>query len=535
MKGTLQLIIVGLLVGVALGTTSDTAFAQKDVRLDPAGTGGSDTGTIAIDIGTKFIIVGTPGRDQDFATIFQGEGDNWNEKAQVDGKPASRFGVAVSISDKRGVSGGVAIVGASGEDLRGKTNSGAAYIFGLSKNEWTQQAKVRPDDLAEGDDFGHSVAVDGNTAVIGSPKADAVGANSGAAYIFVRDGAGWKQQAKLVPADAERSAGFGEHVAILGSTVVVGSPQSTHSGVRFAGAVYIFQRQGDRWAETAKLTDDDPGKADRFGNEVAIGADTIVVGAPLDDTDDGQDAGSAYIFERDGDRWQRRAKVFADSGRKNDKFGSGVATNGNIVIVGAPTRNEDGFASGAAYGFARIDGVWQAKKKVVPRDGAKDLHFGFSVGISENTVAIVSHSVTKCADCGWPHGDGSAAYVYNTVESFGTPPFAVEPFGRKVTTLGRVKHTALLQNFPNPFNPETWMPYRLANEADVTFRIYNVQGQLTRELDLGTQKAGGYLTHETAAYWDGRDQVGETISSGVYFYTLQAGAFQATRRMLILK
>lgn len=104
-----------------------------------------------------------------------------------------------------------------------------------------------------------------------------------------------------------------------------------------------------------------------------------------------------------------------------------------------------------------------------------------------------------------------------------------------MTTLGQVRRTALYQNFPNPFNPETWLPYHLATDAPVTFRIYNVQGQLTRELNLGTRNAGGYLTHETAAHWDGRDQVGETVSSGVYFYTLQAGAFQATRRMLILK
>ena len=109
------------------------------------------------------------------------------------------------------------------------------------------------------------------------------------------------------------------------------------------------------------------------------------------------------------------------------------------------------------------------------------------------------------------------AYVFNSVTDFGTPPFAVEPFGLRVTTLGKVKHTALLQNFPNPFNPETWLPYHLASEAHVTFRIYNVQGQLTRELDLGIQEAAGYLTRETAAYWDGRDQVGETVSQRCLF------------------
>ena len=79
------------------------------------------------------------------------------------------------------------------------------------------------------------------------------------------------------------------------------------------------------------------------------------------------------------------------------------------------------------------------------------------------------------------------------------------------------------------------MPYRLATNAPVTLRIYNVQGQLIRELNLGVQQAGSYLTRQTAAYWDGKDQIGEGVSSGIYFYTLHAGAYQNTRRMLILK
>ena len=94
---------------------------------------------------------------------------------------------------------------------------------------------------------------------------------------------------------------------------------------------------------------------------------------------------------------------------------------------------------------------------------------------------------------------------------------------------------ALFQNFPNPFNLETWLPYRLASDANVTLRIYNVRGRLTRELNLGAQKVGLYLTRRTAAYRDGKNQFGEPVSSGVYYYTSRAGAFQATRKMLILK
>ena len=95
--------------------------------------------------------------------------------------------------------------------------------------------------------------------------------------------------------------------------------------------------------------------------------------------------------------------------------------------------------------------------------------------------------------------------------------------------------TVLLQNYPNPFNPETWIPYQLTSDAAVTISVYNTEGQLIRTIDLGNQKAGAYTGKDKAAYWDGKDSLGQPIASGVYFYTLQAGEFSATRKMAILK
>jgi len=93
----------------------------------------------------------------------------------------------------------------------------------------------------------------------------------------------------------------------------------------------------------------------------------------------------------------------------------------------------------------------------------------------------------------------------------------------------------LLQNFPNPFNPDTWIPYELPKDAPVTISIYNIKGQLVRELSLGDKEAGYYVIKSKSAYWDGRNDCGERIASGVYFYRLQAGKFNAMRRMVILK
>ena len=97
------------------------------------------------------------------------------------------------------------------------------------------------------------------------------------------------------------------------------------------------------------------------------------------------------------------------------------------------------------------------------------------------------------------------------------------------------KETALLANYPNPFNPETWIPYQLSSPSDVTVHIYSVNGSLVRRLSLGHQAAGMYQSRSRAAYWDGKNEFGESVASGVYFYTLIAGDFTATRKMLIRK
>ena len=97
------------------------------------------------------------------------------------------------------------------------------------------------------------------------------------------------------------------------------------------------------------------------------------------------------------------------------------------------------------------------------------------------------------------------------------------------------KETALLPNYPNPFNPETWIPYRLSEDADVTLTIYDTTGVVVRRLDIGHRLAGHYADRGRAAYWDGRNARGESVASGVYFYTLTAGDFTATRKMLIRK
>ena len=220
-----------------------------------------------------------------FSTIFTGDGKNWKRTAEL--HPRGRdpedptggdFGWSVSLGriGQRG-SADYAIIGAPAHDGT-VDKAGGAYIYASSGNDWKQQVKLLASDAAAGDAFGYAVSINGTTAAVGAPKDDDGGSNSGSVYIFVRDGGGWKQQAKLVPGDSGRSDSFGSSVLILNDTVVVGAPGHSPGGVRFAGAVYIFVRNGETWRQQTKLTADDAAASDGFGHAVAMSAEKMLVG-----------------------------------------------------------------------------------------------------------------------------------------------------------------------------------------------------------------------------------------------------------------
>ncbi len=483
-----------------------------------------------------FAIVASPRRDakggrSGVVYPFARSGNNWKRGAPPefdanDTAEGDEFGRSVSMS------GNTTIIGAAGHDTDRKKGAGAAYVFvgpgpRHKGRSWKQQAKLSAQDSAAGDQFGWSVGIHRNTAIVGSRYDDDRGKNSGSAYIFVRDGDTWEQRAKLTANDGAASDNFGHYVAIRGEVVIVGAPKHAHKGLKQSGAAYIFTREGEKWVQTKKLTAEDAAEKDQFGASLSVSDDIAIVGAPLKDGTE-PDTGAAYVFVRNGNLWAHHAKLTAQDGQKFDQFGNDVSISNNIILVGAKFDDDVVVDAGAAYSFLREDDVWVEKEKVtLPLLDANwpMPHFGISVEI-DGQYAIVG---ADTAD-----NDTGAAYIYKTDEDLNVP-FAVNPTSLKLTSLGEVKKTALYQNFPNPFNPETWLPYQLANTSEVSFRIYNVQGGLIRKLELGVQQAGIYLDKPSAAYWDGRNRFGELVPNGIYIYDFHAGSFQASRKMVIIK
>ena len=174
-----------------------------------------------------------------------------------------------------GISGDTMVVGADLDDDNA-TSTGSAYVFVRSGSTWPEQQKITASDAAEGDEFGEFVAVSEDHLVVGSPQDDDAGASSGSAYMYLRTGSTWDDEQKITASDAAAGDEFGASVAIDGETAVVGAPLADLGAD--AGAAYVFVLSGGSWTQQAKLTAGDPAVNDQFGTSVAIDGDTVVVG-----------------------------------------------------------------------------------------------------------------------------------------------------------------------------------------------------------------------------------------------------------------
>ena len=293
------------------------------------------------------------------------------------------FGHSVAID------GDTVVVGAAGKDsLRG-----AAYIFRKTDGGTTydQVAKLTAFDAAASDRYATSVAIDGATVVVGSWHDDDDGSYSGSVYVYRTNngGATYDQVVKLTAADAAAKDYFGLSMAIKGSTIVVGAYQYNTGR---SGVAYVFRTtdSGATWVEVAKLTAADAAADDVFGYTVAIDGDTIVVGSPWDD-DAGSKSGSAYVF-RTSDGWNTHTeiKLTAADAAADNRFGNRVAIDGNTVVVAAWKDNDGSTDPGSVYVLRTSDGgaTYDQVAKLTASDGAAGDWFGGSIAINGDTIVV---------------------------------------------------------------------------------------------------------------------------------------------------
>jgi hypothetical protein len=278
--------------------------------------------------------------------VFTRTGTTWTQQQKLTPPDGDAFDVfAVPALD-----GDTAIIGAPYDDDNG-VDSGATYVFTRSGTTWTQQAKFFAADPMEGEWFGWEVSLDGDTALLSTYDWWNSTEIPGAAYVFTRTGTTWTQQAKLVGSDTVPGDTFGYDVSLDGDTALVGAVNDDDQGL-YSGTAFVFIRTGSTWTQQAKLLASDATQYDWFGNSVSLEGDTALIGA-ADDEDNGAGSGSAYIFTRTGTTWTQQQHLLASDGAAQDNFGLPVCLDGDTAFIGAFYDPAHGPNSGSVYVFTK--------------------------------------------------------------------------------------------------------------------------------------------------------------------------------------
>jgi len=383
------MMFLGALVSGACvsGAGAQSCTTTEVTKMIPADAQTLDRFGRAVAISGDYAIIGAyhdadNGINAGTAYIYRFNGFNWIRIRKFlpgDVGPEDRFGTSVAID------GDVAIVGTVYDSDLG-SRSGSAYVFRFDGTQWRYDAKLTASDGAMDDRFGRSVSIQGNTAVIGAIWDDDNGIDSGSAYVFEYDGTSWNESAKLIASDGATLDKFGWSASISNGRVLVGAKWSDVNALD-SGAAYVYRFDGAAWVEEAKLAPADGELDDHFGYSVALEDDLAVIGTTWEG-DNGFKAGAAYAYRFDGTSWAQEAKLLADDGMTNDRFGYSVSVSGGRVVVGSYAHPDNGLDAGAAYLFMHDDAGWVQLGELLASDGAIGDHFGRSVGISGDTVFV---------------------------------------------------------------------------------------------------------------------------------------------------
>ena len=396
-----------VLVSVSAVTIINSAIlgqclANESQKLLPGDLEQGDRFGTAVSVDGEIAIIGASQHAQMGAVyIYSWSGIAWDQEIKLsnpDSDLDDRFGSSVAIS------GDVLIVGAELDDNLGN-NSGTAYIFRNGPDGWIVEQELVAFDGAAGDFFGVAVWIDGDVAIVGAVGDDDNDVGPGSAYIYRFDGKAWVEEQKLLPSPPGSNQ-FGAFVSISGDAAIVGAYWDGDNGFQ-SGAAYIYRYDANSkvWLQETKLHDPNGASQDNFGWSVAINGDVVIVGARGDD-DNGDNAGSAFIYRLSGKVWLQQAMLVASDGNSADRFGYSVDVSGDMAICGAWNGDGNETDSGSAYIFQFVGTDWIEQAKLQASDGSDNDQFGFWSSI-DNTWAIVGARLDD------DHGSSSgSAYAF---------------------------------------------------------------------------------------------------------------------------
>ena len=438
-------------------------------------------------------LIGTGG-PRNAAFVFVRSGAQWSLETTLtasDGDGQDGFGQSVSLHGNR------ALIGAAYDDDNGQS-SGAAYVFVYDGTSWAEEAKLTPADGAEGDYFGNAVALFGDRAIVGAAHDDESGSNGGAAYVFVRDGSAWTEEAKLLADDGAEGRRFGTSVSLSDGRALVGANDFDLEG----GQAYVFARTASTWVQEAALVADDVSGG--FGISVSLTEDRALVGAPFDPAG-GFQSGAGYVFRRDGVLWTQELKLRTETEGSLRYLGWDVALDGDRALLGSPGDDPNGPVSGSAYVFRRGDGGWSQGERITPDDGASPDNFGWAVSLSGERALM---GAPQDEDFGRWSG---SAYVFSGI----APPASAPPPPRSVV---------VAQAQPNPAHRRATLALSTNMPERVRATLHDALGRELAVLHTGEAAGEVQLQIETAR-----------LAPGVYVVRVEGETFAETRRLTVIR
>jgi hypothetical protein len=390
----LSAIVFSLIVLLTVPTTlafADERFASQVKLSQPIPGFGS-----AVDIdGNTAAVAGSGFRFSDFPNgavcVYAREAANWSLDqclTDEDDVPNSDDGYGFSIA----LSGDTLVVGSMADATNGLI-AGAAYVYVRAGHTWSLQQKLFPTDPSPLAQFGIAVDIVGDTIVIGAHGDDDSGYQTGAAYVFRRNGTVWTEEQKLKASDEEAESAFGLSVSLSGQTIAVGAPSESAPDALFSGAVYVFLNNGTGWQQQQKIKANNAMANQSLGFTVSVSGDTIVaaapgeiIGAPSQESQNVRSKGAVYIFERTGTSWDHQKRFYERDTNRTGGFAIRAAIDGDTIIVGDPTYDSVAQFSGAVYVFERNGNGWVLKHTLTANDAQFLQVMGFAIAISGDTA-----------------------------------------------------------------------------------------------------------------------------------------------------
>lgn len=401
-------IVHGFVAIALMAMLSGLSRAQIQLhKLVPSDLGETDAFGVSA-ISGDWVIAGNDADDENAqfsgaVYLYHRETGGWVQHQKVKANdPAFGDGFGTGVA----ISGIVAAVGADGASLPGHFDCGAIYVLELIEGTWVETAKLFVNDPQPNAHLGHYVAIDGDRILASST---AMTAGRGAAYVFERTGNGWTQTAKLTANDALNGDAFGRSVAISGNVIGIGAIGVDSPSINDAGAAYIFEYNGTSWLQVAKLMNPPGDKLEYYGESVAVTPTRCLVGAAADDHAVGN-AGALYAFERLGGVWTQTQQIFALGASNGDQMGNATAISGDLAVCATWNDDDMGPNSGSTRLFKYTQQGWTEIGKLLAHDGSPSDSFG-RARISGSYVVVHSSGDDDACSVD-PNCNSGAAYIF---------------------------------------------------------------------------------------------------------------------------